>query len=64
MSLPERGDGEFVRFFARARKADRDCNIEPQRHITPSCEGLTPTADRTVGSGKDVIGELDTQTRN
>ena len=23
------GDGEFVRFFASARKADRDCNIEP-----------------------------------
>ena len=23
------GDGEFVRFFASVRKADRDCNIEP-----------------------------------
>jgi hypothetical protein len=29
--LPERGDGEFVRFFASARKADRDCNILARR---------------------------------
>jgi hypothetical protein len=26
---PRDGDGEFDRFFARVRKDDRDCNIEP-----------------------------------
>src|SRR4029077_15830360 len=37
------GDGEFVRFCASARKADRDCNIEPP--ASPyAITRLTPTA--------------------
>jgi hypothetical protein len=31
---------------------------------TPSCGGLAPTAERTVGPARTIVGELDTQTRN
>jgi len=57
------GDGKFDRFFASVRKADRDLNNR-QRPLTPSCGGLTPTAKRTVGPARMIVGELDTQTRN
>jgi hypothetical protein len=30
----------------------------------PSCGGFTPTAERTVGPARMIVGELDTQTRN
>jgi hypothetical protein len=58
------GDGEFDRFFARVREDDRDYNMNRQRHLTPSCGGFTPTAERTVGPARTIVGELDTQTRN
>ena len=35
-----------------------------QRHLTPSCGGSTPTAERTVDPARTIVGELDTQTRN
>ena len=35
-----------------------------QRHLTPSCGGIAPTAERTVGPARMIVGELDTQTRN
>ena len=38
--------------------------IQLQRHLTPSCGGLTTTAERTVGPAWMIVGELDTQTRN
>ena len=38
--------------------------LNRQRHLTPSCGGLTPTAERTVGPARMIVGELDTQTRN
>ena len=59
------GDGEFDRFCARVRKADRDCNIEPP--ASPYAimrRAFTPTAERTVGPARTSVGELDTQTRN
>src|ERR1700722_16012169 len=56
------GNGEFDRFFASARKADRDCNIEPP--ASPYAIMFTPTAERTVGPARTIIGELDTRTRN
>src|SRR6187431_2257135 len=33
-------------------------------HLTPSCGGFTPTAERTVSPARTIVGELDTQTRN
>jgi hypothetical protein len=38
--------------------------LNRQRHLTPSCGGLTPTAERTVGPARMIVGELDTQTQN
>ena len=38
--------------------------LNRQRHLTPSCGGLTPIAERTVGPARMIVGELDTQTRN
>src|SRR6188474_2926109 len=52
------GDGEFVRFFASVRKADRDCTLNRQRHLTPSCGGFTPTAERTVGPARMIVESL------
>ena len=46
------------RFFASVRKADRDCNLNRQRHLTPSCGGLTPTAERTVGPARISLESL------
>ena len=58
------GDGEFARFFASVRKADRDCNIGPPASpyaIMP--EGLPLPAERTVGPAKDIVEKLDTTGR-
>jgi hypothetical protein len=38
--------------------------LNRQRHLTPSCGGFIPTAERTVGPARMIVGELDTQTRN
>ena len=38
--------------------------LNRQRHLTPSCGGFTPTAERTVGPARMIVGELDTHTRN
>jgi hypothetical protein len=38
--------------------------VNRQRHLTPSWGGFTPTAERTVGPARTIVGELDTQTRN
>jgi hypothetical protein len=38
--------------------------LNRQRHLTPSCGGFTPTAERTMGPARTGVGELDTQTRN
>jgi len=46
------GDGEFVRFFASARKADRDCNIEPPASPYAIMQRAYPTAARTVGPAR------------
>jgi hypothetical protein len=35
-----------------------------QRQLTPSCGGIAPTAERTVGPARMIVGELDTRTRN
>ncbi|MGC1296333.1 MAG: hypothetical protein WA869_14970, partial [Alloacidobacterium sp.] len=58
------GDGEFDRFFASVRKADRDCNIEPPASPYAIMRRVPPTAERTVGPARTIVGELDTQTRN
>ena len=58
------GDGEFVRFFASARKADRDCNIEPPASPYAIMRRACPYRGENSGPGKDIIGKLDTQTRN
>ena len=40
--------------------------LSHQPPLTPSCGGFTPTAERTVGPARMIVGELDThtQTRN
>jgi len=58
------GDGEFVRFFASARKADRDCNIEPPASPYAIMRRAYPYRGENSGPGKDIVGKLDTQTRN
>ena len=58
------GDGEFVRFCASARKGDRDCNIEPPASPYAIMRRVHPYRGENSGPGKDIVGELDTQTRN
>ena len=53
------GDGKFDRFCARVRMDDRDCNIEPPASpYAPSCGGLVPTAERTVGPARTIAESL------
>ena len=58
------GDGEFVRFFASARKADRDCNIEPPASPYAIMRRAHPYRGENSGPGKNIVEKLDTQTRN
>ena len=58
------GDGEFVRFCASARKADRDCNIESPASHYAIMRRAYPYRGENSEPGKDIVGELDTQTRN
>jgi hypothetical protein len=51
------GDGEFDRFSARVRKADRDCNIEPPASPYAIMRRLRPYRGENSGPGKDVFGE-------
>ena len=52
---------DFVRASERATAI---ATLNRQRHLTPSCGGFTPTAERTVGPARTIAEELDTQTRN
>ena len=47
------GDGEFVRFFASGRKADRDCNIEPPASPNAIMRRVHPYRGENSGPGKD-----------
>ena len=47
------GDGEFDRFFARVRKADRDCNIEPPASPYAIMRRVHPYRGENSGPGKD-----------
>ena len=47
------GDGEFVRFFARVRKADRDFNIEPPASPYAIMRRVHPYRGEISGPGKD-----------
>ena len=58
------GDGEFDRFFARVRNGDRDCNIEPPASPYAIMRRVHPYRGENSGPGKDIVGKLDTQTRN
>ena len=51
-------------FLRASERATAIATLNRQRHLTPSCGGFTPTAERTVGPARTIIGELDTQTRN
>ena len=46
------GDGEFDRFFARVRKADRDCNIEPPASPYAIMRRVHPYRGENSGPGK------------
>ena len=50
---PSRDDGEFDRFFARVRKADRDCNIEPPASPYAIMRRVYPYRGENSGPGKD-----------
>ena len=52
---------DFVRVSERATAI---ATLNRQRHLTPSCGGIAPTAERTVGPARMIVGEPDTQTRN
>ena len=54
-------DGEFDRFLASARKADRDCNIEPPASPYAIMRRAQPPR-RRVGRARMIVGELDTWT--
>jgi hypothetical protein len=58
------GDGEFDRFCASVRKDDRDCNIEPPTSPYAIMRRVHPYRGENSGPGKDIVGKLDTQTRN
>src|SRR6185295_12316299 len=51
-------------FLRASEKATAIATLNRQRHLTPSCGGFTPTAERTVDPARTIFGELDTQTRN
>jgi hypothetical protein len=51
-------------FLRASERTTAIATLNRQRHLTPSCGGSTPTAERTVGPARTIIGELDTQTRN
>jgi Transposase IS116/IS110/IS902 family len=47
------GDGKFDRFFARARKGDCDCNIEPPASPYAIMRRVHPYRGENSGPGKD-----------
>ena len=51
-------------YFASARKADRDCNLEPPASPYAIMRRTYPYRGENSGPGKDIVGKLDTQTRN
>ena len=51
-------------FLRASERTTAIATLNRQRLLTPSCGGFTPTAERTAGPARTVIGELDTQTRN
>src|SRR3954467_3489422 len=51
-------------FLRASKRTTAIATLNHQRHLTPSCGGFTPTAERTVGPARTIVGELDTQTRN
>ena len=51
-------------FLSASERATAIATLNGQRHLTPSCGGFTPTAERTVGPARTIVEELDTQTRN
>ena len=55
MIAPYRDDGgiEFVRLFASARTADRDCNIEPPALPYAIMRRAYPYRGENSGPGKD-----------
>src|SRR6202011_265658 len=51
-------------FLRASERPTAISTLNRQRHLTPSCGWLTPTAERTVGPARMIVGELDSQTRN
>jgi hypothetical protein len=51
-------------FLRASEKTTAIATLNRQRHLTPSCGGFTPAAERTVDPARTIIGELDAQTRN
>ena len=49
------GDGEFVRFFASARKVDRDFNIEPPASPYAIMRRAYPYRGENNAPGKDDV---------
>jgi len=56
---------EIARFFLRAlAQRDRACNIDPPASFYAIMRRACPYRRENSVPGKDVRGELDTQTRN
>ena len=57
------GDGEFVRFFASVRKADRDCNIEPPASPYVIMRRAYPYRGENIGPGRISLESLTSRPR-
>ena len=52
------GVGEIALGLAMLKTAKRDSHIKHQRHLTPSCGGYTPTAERTLNPARMFMESL------
>ena len=44
-------------FLRASERPTATSTLNCQRHLTPSCGGCTPTAERTVGPARMFVGE-------
>src|SRR5262245_61372330 len=57
-SLPGRGGGEIAPGFAMLKRANALHTLIRQRHLTPSCGGQVPTAERTLDPARMIAESL------
>src|SRR3954463_10584726 len=50
--------GSLTDFLRASQKTTAIATLNRQRHLTPSCGGFTPTAERTVGPARMIVESL------